>query len=386
MNALYEEQFDSSVVLKQNNWTQDALAGLPTCKGVLLLADPSGKPIQLLEAANCRRTAQAKLLHEDTDPATRKTDVSDLTTVIYYTCCYNHFLSRITYTQLARAVFGKDAANWIQLPKISLAAIEMNAFLPYFYITDAQTEHHDPKRFGLFPSRKAAADFCEILNTVFVLCRNPALLKTGKEPSCPYLQMQTCPGPCLNETLRAGYAEAVHQAAQTAAGTIEIPQQQLQQQMQQASKRMEFEQAQRCKKKLDLLEKLTRPDFQYVHPLEDLCFLHIDTGPKVSIEGQKRKPQQLMWFKVTSQGAFHLGDFVPDMENSIAEFLETRWTKNLTPLPLKDRKERLSVLSLQLFKNNPSGIWIDCANGLWIEKITAALNKNKPQQHGAQAT
>jgi hypothetical protein len=373
MDVPYEELFDSSVTLKQHKWTHDALAELPTCKGVLLFANPSGKPIQLLEAANCRRTAQAKLLREDTDPATRKANVSDLTIVIYYTRCYNNFLSQITYIQLAHTVFGKEAADWIQLPKISLAAIEMDAFLPYFYVTDSASEFVGQHRFGLFPSPKAAADFCEILNTVFILCRNPALLKSGKEPSCPYLQMQTCPGPCLNETLRAGYAEAVNQATQTAAGNIEIPQQQLQQQMQQASKQMEFEQAQRCKKKLDLLQKLTRPDYQHVHPLKDLCFLHIDTGPKVSIEGQKRKTQQLMWFKVTAQGAFHLGDFVPDTENSIAEFLETSWTKNLTPLPLKDSKERLSVLSLQLFRSQRPGIWVDCTLGIRLEKIISEL-------------
>ena len=367
-----EELFDSSVTLTQHKWTQDALADVPTCKGVLLFIDAAGKPIQLLQAANCRRTAQAKLLHEDADPVTRKPDVSDLTTVIYCTCCYNNFLSQVTYTRLARAVFGKDAAHWIQLPKISLAAMDKNAFLPYFHVTDTANKHPGQQCFGLFPSRKAATDFCDILNTVFVLCRNPALLKTGQEPSCPYLQMQTCPGPCLDENLRAGYAEAVKQATQTAAGNIEIPKQQFRQQMQQASKRMEFEQAQRFKKKLDLLNKLTRRDFQHVHPLEDLCFLHIDIGPKVGLKGQKQKTQQLMWFKVTAQGAFHLGDFVPDTESSISEFLETSWTKN-PPLSLTERRELLSVLYLQLFRSQRPGIWVDCTLGIRLEKIISEL-------------
>jgi hypothetical protein len=138
---------------------------------------------------------------------------------------------------------------------------------------------------------------------------------------------------------------------------------------------MQFEHAQQCKKKLELLNKLTRRDFQYVHPLEDLCFLHIDIGPKANIAGQKRKIQQLMWFKVTSQGAFHLGDFVPDTENGISEFLETSWTNNPTPLPLTDNREGLSVLSLQLFKNNPSGIWIDCTKGIRLEKIISELKR-----------
>lgn len=372
----YEELFDSSITPEHEKWTKDTLAGLPTCKGVLLFTDASARPIQLLQAANCRRTAQAKLLRDEADATPRKkADVSELTSAIYFSCCHNNFLSQLTYTQLAHAVFDKDADAWIQLPKIVCAAIDLDDFLPYFYVTDSTASRRGQKRFGLFPTRKAANEFCDILNTVFTLCRNPALLQTGRETSCPYLQMQTCPGPCLYENLREGYAAAVNQAIKTAADNIEITQQEFQQQMQQASKQMEFEQAQRCKKKLDLLNKLTRRDFQQVHSLEDLCFLHIDNGPKVSIEGKKRKIQQLMWFKITTEKISHLGNCTPENEDDIKQFIESNWTAEQNSLPPKSTAEHLAILSLHLFRSNRPGIWIDCTHGLWLEQIISELNR-----------
>ncbi len=98
----YEALFQASLCIENDEWTKDTLAALPTCRGVLLFADTSGQPIQLLQAANCRRTAQARLLRDLSETGLKKkADVSDLTTVIYYICCYNHFLNQVTYTQLA---------------------------------------------------------------------------------------------------------------------------------------------------------------------------------------------------------------------------------------------------------------------------------------------
>ena len=376
MNIPYEELFDSSVTPNQDKWTQNALAGLPTCKGVLLFIDASGNPIQLLQAANLRKTAQARQLHDETGPAVRKkTDVSDLTAVIYYLCCYNNFLSHAAYTQLAHTIFGKDSVNWIQLPKVSLAAIDTDAFLPFFYLSETPFAKNTCKQFGLFPSRKAAAEFCDILNTVFVLCRNPILLKTGKESSCPYLQMRTCPGPCLHTELRSGYNSIVKQATEATSGAIENARQQLLRQMQQHSERMNFERAQDSKRKLGLLDKLTRSDFQWVLDLNEFCLLHIDIGPKEKEQKTPRKIRQLMWFKITPQEICRLGNFSPESEKDVKNFIETNWTNPPTLLNIKNRKELLSLISLQLFRSNRSGIWIDCTQGIWLEKIFSELNR-----------
>jgi excinuclease UvrABC nuclease subunit len=88
MNSPSEELFDSSVALDQDNNTPDALADIPTCKGVLLFTDSSDTPIQLLQAANLRRTARVKLFRQD-EGISKRTDISKLASKIYWRCCYN---------------------------------------------------------------------------------------------------------------------------------------------------------------------------------------------------------------------------------------------------------------------------------------------------------
>ena len=73
MTPPYEELFDSSVAPEQHNWTPDALADIPTCKGVLLFSDSDDQPIQLMQTANLRRTARAKIFQQD-ESISKKTD------------------------------------------------------------------------------------------------------------------------------------------------------------------------------------------------------------------------------------------------------------------------------------------------------------------------
>jgi hypothetical protein len=142
---------------------------------------------------------------------------------------------------------------------------------------------------------------------------------------------------------------------------------------------MDFEQAQRCKKKLELLNRLARPEFRHVHPLENLCFLNIDTGPKEKPEGAKRKIQQLMWFKITAEQSYHLGNCTPETDEDFKHFLETNWSRDNAPLPVQSVAEHLRILSLHVFRSNRPGIWIDCTNGIWLDKITSAFNQKKFQ-------
>lgn len=400
MTSPYEELFDSSVSLEQHNWTSDALAEIPTCKGVLLFVDSNHHPIQLLEAANLRRTAKAKLLCEEppknspplTEPKVRhippgkqgplpvsspdgvvekrpKTRLLNLATTLYYARCYNHYSSQITYIQLAHTIFGKDAADWIQLPKISLATIDTNVFLPFFYVSDTPATKKNQKKFGLFPNRKAALRFTEILNTVFCLCRNPSLVKSGREQSCPYLQMQTCPGPCLNAGLHENYAAAVNRAVQVASGGVETTQQQLQQQMQQSSEQMDFEKANELKKQIEQLKKLQKQDYRWVHDLNNLSVLHADRTVKKSVEGQRKRIRQYQWFKIDAEATYDLGEFSPTSQQEIDLFLEQNWTTR-SPIPFAGgTRKHLANLAFFLFRSKRSGLWLDCSDGIMGDRL-----------------
>ncbi|MBL7215106.1 MAG: UvrB/UvrC motif-containing protein [Phycisphaerae bacterium] len=368
-----EELFEASLCIESNEWTKDTLSGLPACKGVLFFTDASDQPIQLLQVANLRRTAQAKLIHEEPLWPHRKTDISELTTKIFYTCCDNNFEMQLTYIQLAHAVFQKNAGDWIQLPKISLAVIETDSYLPFFYVSDNPKTDENRKAFGLFPSRKAAAAFCETLNAVFELCRNPSLLNTGRETSCPYLQMQTCPGPCLGTGNRKSYSDAVQRACTAAAGQIDSTTQQLYEQMNLSAQSMRFEQAATLKKQIESLKQLTGNDFTWVHDLQNLCVLHIDIGAKRKITGKNKKRQLYKAWKITAKDIYELGIFVPQTPEQVMSFLNRRWNDGQKFVYSPTHKEHLAVLSLFLFRSNPSGLWLDCTQKIPEDDLTNGL-------------
>jgi excinuclease UvrABC nuclease subunit len=359
-----EELFEASLCIQSDKWTKDTLAGLPTGKGVLLFCDAAGRPIQLLQAAGLRRTAQAKLVREELVEPTRKTDLSDLTAAVFYTRCENHFELQLTYIRLAHAVFKKNAADWIQLPKVPLAVIETAAPLPYFCLTENPTPGKTRRLFGLFPSRRAAFEFCEILNAVFGLCRNPSLLSTGKEASCPYLQMEICPGPCLNAGLHESYAEAVRRACEAACGHIEQAVEQFHDQMYRAAQAMQFERAGQLKKEIENLTKLAGSDFRRVHDLEQLYILHIDISGKRKIAGKNNKRQLYNAWIITAKTIYDGGRFVPKSPAQVTRFLNHCWNGAIKRNDTTTAKEHLAVLSLFLFRSDSAGLWLDCTEGI----------------------
>ncbi|MBN1980788.1 MAG: hypothetical protein JW795_04615 [Chitinivibrionales bacterium] len=364
MMSFDEELFEASLCIECDEWTSGTLSGLPTCKGVLLFCDLHDRPIQIMQAANLRRTARAKLVREPGTPAPRKADISSPTKKLFYVCCQNDFIQQLTYLKAAHAVFGPAAKDWIQLPKVSLAILETDMPLPYFYISDNPTVTDKRRVFGLFPTRKAASQFVDILNNVFTLCRNPALLETGKEASCPYLQMQTCPGPCLEKRLHTLYSESVRAALCFASGSHTETADVLRRKMNDAAKAMRFEEAALFKKKHEKLKKLAGPDFRWVHPLDKLCLLYIDTAGKRKRTGKIKKQMLYKAWKITARDVFELGAFVPLTNQQILSFLKAVWNSQRRLKYSNHSKEHLGGLSYFLFRSKNTGLWLDCTHAI----------------------
>ena len=377
MAGFSEELFEASLCIESDEWTKDTLSGLPAGKGVLFFTNAENQPVQLLQTANLRRTAQAKLAHDESPSPNRKVDISELTVKIFYTRCYNNFELQLTYLRLAHAIFQKAARDWIQLPTISLATIDTDADLPFFFVSVNPKQRENQHAFGLFPTRKAAGEFVRILNTVFCLCRNPSLLNTGREASCPYFQMQTCPGPCIRETERPAYRGRVEDALAAANGHIDTALENRKAQMQDAAASMQFEQAKSLKEQIHALQKLKHPDYRWTKNLSTLCILHIDKSSKIESNGKKRKQQQYIAYKISCDHVVKVGRFIPDTADHLNGFFENHW-HNTTPIQSTvDVGEHLGALSLLLFKNNPQGLWIDCSEGLMdIDTLFDELARN----------
>ena len=200
------------------------------------------------------------------------------------------------------------------------------------------------------------------------------LLNTGKETSCPYLQMETCPGPCLDMTIRNNYSDAVRKACDTATGHIRLNLQNLHKQMTQAAQSMQFERAASLKKKIERLNKLTAHDFHWVHNLEDLCILHIDLDIKCKIAGKNKKRQLYKAFKITAENVYKLGTFVPKTPEQIMSFLNHTWNCGQKVAYTFKKKEHLATLSLFLFRSAQSGLWLDCSDDIPKYSLCAQMH------------
>jgi hypothetical protein len=382
MKPFLKELFDASVALEGNEWNAEALSAIPACKGILLFADLALQPIQLLQSSNLRRTAQARLQREPASHQARKTDLSRCTRHIFFTCGYNDFLTYLQLLKTAHALGPEAFSDVIRLPETSFAILDLKAPWPYFSVSSSSVGTENRYAWGLFPSRKATHEFCQSLNIAFCLCRNPSLLQTGKESSCPYFQMLHCPGPCLGKISRHTYMEWVTDAVTAANGGIDESTVKLSAAMQQAAADRRFEIAQSYKERIELLRRLKNGSYKWTENLRNFCLLHIDRGPKIQVENQRRKQPHWMAWKITGSQICQIGQFTLSESQSWSRSFERDW-ENPTPSGLQlPPQEHLGLLSLLLYRSRPQGLWFNTSRKRpdpidVFESITALITQKK---------
>ena len=190
----------------------------------------------------------------------------------------------------------------------------------------------------------------------------PGLIdRPEKAKNCPYLQMQTCPGPCVGKISRAEYIRQINNALAAATGNIDTAEAKLQNTMRQLSAGMEFEHAQRVKKQLDLLAVLKKDTYRWTTDLPALAILHIDRWAKISAPGKGKKIQTFSAF-VIKYG--HIAEMPPFSLEQIEQFYESlpaQLNKSCGCATLKPLSEQLSLPAYFLYRSKPPGIWLNCS-------------------------
>jgi excinuclease UvrABC nuclease subunit len=360
---MFEDFFDDCLQINPTRQTFGALKPLPTCKGVVFFTDDNDAPIQLLVAANIRRTTAYRLFPQGLTTAKKRADVSQITRKIYYCTAYNDFKADLKHYQIARAIFPKTYNEISKLPRQTYVKINPTAKWPFFLLTNKPSISNKRRKvFGLFPTRKAAAEFIQILQNAFCLCQRPGLLATGqKAASCPYLQMNSCGAPCIGKITRAEYLRQINDAISAAGGNIEALKEKLQGRMGQLSHQRAFEQAQSVKKQLSRLQLLGKQDYYWTGELSGLAILHIDRSAKIASDGKRKKVQTYSVFLIKPGRIAELGDF--GLENTDL-FYESFLALLSGPADCQDPKnlsEQLSLLAWNLYRNRPAGVWFNCS-------------------------
>ena len=369
--------FEGCRTIEPAGLTNDISKELPSSRGLVLFANSANEPIQLLCAANIRRTARARLITEPAETSSkRKTSITEIATRIYYLSCFCDFRTSLKYYEIARILFGDNYTDLLAFGKTWFLKIDIGTEWPNFSVTDKPVIDTSKKVFGPFCTHKSAADFKHALQEAFLLCRCPNLLSNPeKVKSCPYFQMQSCLGPCSPNISRSQYLEQIT-ASIRAIENIDEQKAILDEQMQQFSAKLDFEKAQNAKKQLDNLNLLDKDIYRWVSSLDSLAILHIDKSAKIKIPKQKRKVQTYAAFLIRAGEVIELADFkieeAPAMYESGKEKLSTPAIPAAGP---KELAEKLSLSTYYLYRNNPPGIWLKWKNIASAEEITEAIKQ-----------
>jgi len=374
MTELLRSLFESCVEIHPEDDILKIFKALPHCKGLLLFADESSRPILLIISADIRRLAVNRL-SEDATVSGRRVKLKEITRYILCKCTYNDFASAFEHYKAAKTLFPSRLADHVNLPAINFVKISTAVKWPVFTVTNDLGRDSKTKYFGPFQSRKSASDFIDILENAFALCKKYCLIDDPqKATSCPYYQMGTCKAPCLGKLSKDLYLEQINDAVAAASGDWARLVTKLQSNMKGCAAQMQFEEAHLIKKQIEYLSELSKPEFDFISELSQMNLLHLDIGPKTKLPGKKTKDQLFMPFVVRAGVIYKLPDIAAGQTSEIV-------SAHLGPAPDIELLHQLSLVSYTLYRHSRSGLWLNLARlsqSEALEKITGYLTSPKP--------
>jgi hypothetical protein len=365
MQSSPAEIFDNSLTIENPAELEKELSKLPTQAGLVLFADSQNLPILLLSAANIRKTAKNKLAEQK--ETTKKADLKSITAKIYYTACPCKFRLAIMHYKAVKKIFPSNYKDHITFVRPWFISINLSEKIPSFTITKKPVLQNGEKILGPLPCQKSAAAFLEILQDTFKLCKKTDLVNNREQAkSCPYVQMDACCGICAGKISPEDYQNIIKDAFETGtnpAKTIE----ELQTDMQTASKELNFEKAAELKRKTEKLSALKKQPYRWTGDLEKLKIVHIDKSAKIKPQNSKKKKQTSAVFVMNFLKVADIGDFVIEDTEKIAEAIETTLAKLNTPSQNTgdntEMLEQFTIVSYFLYRTKAAGLWINALEG-----------------------
>jgi len=335
--------------------------GLPTNKGILLFADEDRVPVQLLIAANMRRSAKMRLWHEESETPSKRADIGRIVRKIYYRSCYNDFNTTLTCVRIAKTLFSDSWEKIVKLPRAVCVSIDLCAKWPFFCVTEKIDLGGSVKCFGPFPSRKSAAEFVQVLERGFGLCQRPDLIGTvDKYQTCPYLQMGVCPAPCSGKISREAYLGQIGSAVDTASGNADRYVEEFGREMERLGGEMLFEEAEVVKGRIEAIERLQKKTFRWTGDLRGLAVLHIDRWAKVRGKDKRKRVQTFAGFLITGRCVHRFDDFdIDGVEKFRSGLLERLGGESEFAGDGLSDKERIGLLCSFLYRSSRQGFWLD---------------------------
>lgn len=333
----------------------DNQSALPSSAGLILFADICDKPIQLLTAANIRNAVKNKLAEQI--EKSKRTALKEITAKIYYSPCQCKFRLALKHLAAAKKIFSENYKDHIALVQPLFIKINFAVQAPFFSITKKPSFKTDENFLGPFPTQKSATDFLKAIQDAFKLCKRPDIASNAElAKSCPYLQMDSCRGLCAGKVSVDEYRQIAKDAFAAGAKPTETIEE-LQRQMTDAAKNLNFELAAELKKKIEKLSVLEKQIYRWTSDIEQLKIVHTDKSAKIKQKGVRAKKQTLAVFVMNFFDIVDLGDFFADEQDKISQAVENALCRLKNDFNEIETLEKFAIISYFLYRTGSTGVW-----------------------------
>lgn len=160
--------------------------------------------------------------------------------------------------------------------------------------------------YGPFANVKAMNNVLRLINNIFTLrtCRydlSEENIAKGKFKVCLEYHIGNCKGPCEGLQTEEDYQKDVEQVQNILKGQLSIPKQYFKEEMQKAAENLEFEQAQKFKERLELVDNFQSRSIVVSPKLTDLDVFTINSDEKFAFVNYLRIKNGTINLSITSE-------------------------------------------------------------------------------------
>lgn len=256
------------------------LKPLPARPGVFALENETGATLALAITADVRRLVRARLAPPDEDAGpSRKIDFRGPARTVAATTVGSAFEADWAYLQLARQRLPHTYASLLDRWRGWFIHANPEADYPRFVKTNspgAPPTGRTGVHLGPISDKHAAQRGIELLHDLFDLCRYyHILVEAPNAAACAYKEMGKCPAPCDGSITMDEYRAMMRRAIDFAQTPIDEALAGLEIDMRRAGEALNFEEAERLRRRLETADELARPAFRFLDRLDQFRFLAV---------------------------------------------------------------------------------------------------------------
>jgi hypothetical protein len=271
------ELFDHHFDLPDPGEPLDRLS-LPAGGGVCVLTDADGHVVQTLTSQALRRSLMLRLDPSPKPGGRPRADLRAIVRCVWWRPTYSVFETSLAYLEIARQLNPGGYRQDLAFGPAWFARVNPQDRFPR-WIADKLAFEPPAVDVGPFPRRSSCRQFIEMLEDLFDLCRYYDVLKQAPAgQACAYKDMGKCPAPCDGSVSMDHYRRAIAASAEFARGRCEPRFAELEEAMNAAAGRLQFEQAARLREQVARARKLLARDERVQKTPEDFRYLVVQRG------------------------------------------------------------------------------------------------------------